>query len=277
MARVSGYGGNIFVGSQVVHNMDVAWTEQVDVDVTLTLDNTDYKVGTGSNKMVQAAGLAVNDILASEVIALGTLASYTVGYCWAKSSVNTTAVDDYRILIDNQAMCANPEVQLSLPILTANVWKFCILPVAAGSFGAATLPISVGVVLIANDPGAATLWIDEISVAKEVVGIREWSLDIEAAVQDSSAFSDGQDKVFTVTTKSWGGSFNGFKDGPPLAIGTVVAIDLMEVETVLPIVPTASWRGSAIITNLSPASSVDGLVTYNYSFQGIHALEWPTT
>ncbi len=277
MARIAGYGGNVFVGARVIHNMDVAWTEQVDADVTLTLDNTDYKVGTGSNKMVQAAGLTPNDIMASEVIGLATLAAYTVGYCWAKSSVNIGAGDTYRILIDNQAMCANPEVQLELPVLVANVWKFCICPVATGSFAAANLPISVGIELEANDPGPATLWIDQIVAAKEVVGIREWAIDIAAAVEDSSAFSDGQDKVFTVTTKQWGGSFNGFKDGPPLASGTVIALELMEVETVLPAVPTASWRGSAIITNLNPASSVDGLVTYNYTFQGIHALEWPTT
>ena len=277
MARIQGWGGNVFVGSQVVENCDDAWNEFVDADVTLTLDETDYKVGTGSNKMVQAAGLAVGDILASEVVVLPTLASFTVGYGWFKSSVAITTADDYRVLIDNDALCATPEVQLSVPILVANEWKFCILVVAAGSFAAATLPISVGLELNANDPGAATMFVDELSVAKEVVGIREWSLDAAAGVQDSSAFSDGQNKVFTVTTKEWSGSFNGFKDGPPLQIGTVVALELMETETVLPIVPTASWRGSAIITNLSPASSVDGLVTYNYSFQGIHGLEWPTT
>jgi len=277
MARLAGWGGNVFVGGQVVHNMDVAWTEQVDGDVTLSLDETDYKIGTGSNKMIQAAPLAVGDIMASEVIALGTLASYTVGYCWAKSSVNIAAVDTYRVLIDNHAMCASPEVQLQFPALVANVWKFCILVVAAGTFTNATLPISVGIELEANDPGAATLWVDQISVAKEIVGIREWSLDAQASVIDSSGFSDGQDKVFTVVTKEWSGSFNGFKDGPPLGIGTVVALELMEADTVLPIVPTASWRGSAIITNVTPASTVDGLVTYNYTFQGIHGLEWPTT
>ena len=277
MARVAGYGGNVFAGRQVIHNMDVAWSEQVDVDVTLTLDTVDYKVGAGSNKMVQAAPLAVGDILASEVIGLPTLASYTVGYGWFRSSVNITTADDYRVLIDNHAMCASPEVQLSVPVLVANVWKFCILVVAAGTFTNATLPISVGIELEANDPGAATLWVDQISVAKEIVGIREWSLDAQASVIDSSGFSDGQDKVFTVVTKEWSGSFNGFKDGPPLAIGTVVALELMEADTVLPIVPTASWRGSAIITNLRPASTIDGLVTYDYDFQGIHALEWPTT
>ncbi|KKN03673.1 hypothetical protein LCGC14_1105360 [marine sediment metagenome] len=272
MARIAGYGGNVFVGVQIIETMDVAWTEFVDGDVTLTLDNTDYKIGTGSNKMVQAGTLADGDILASEVIALPTLAALTVGFGWFKSSVNITTLDDYRVLIDNDALCATPEVQLSVPILVANVWKFCRLEVAAGLFSNATLPISVGVQLFTNDPGAATMWVDELSAAAQVVGIREWSLDVAAGVEDTSAFSDGRDKVFTVTQKEWSGSFNGFKDGAPLAIGTVVALELQESAT-----NTQMWRGSAIITNLRPASSVDGVVTYAYDFQGIHALEWPTT
>tara|TARA_Y100000310_G_scaffold246224_1_gene251411 strand:+ start:6933 stop:7751 length:819 start_codon:yes stop_codon:yes gene_type:complete len=272
MARIAGYGGNVIVGTQVVEDCDDAWNEQVDVDVTLTLDNTDYKVGTGSNKMVQAAGLAVGDILASEVIALPTMAGLTVGFAWFKSSVNINTLDDYRVLIDNHANCVSPEVQLSVPVLVADVWKFCRLVVAAGSFAAATLPISVGLELQANDPGAATIWVDQISAGAEVVGIREWSLDATASVQDSSAFSDGQAKVFTVTTLEWSGSFNGFKDGTPLAIGTVVALELQESAT-----STQMWRGSAIITRVGPAASVDGLVLYSYDFQGTHELEWPTT
>ena len=272
MARLAGYGGNVFVGNQVIEDCDDAWNEQVDVDVTLTLDETDYMVGTGSNKMVQAAGLAVGDILASEVVALPTLADYTEVLMWAKSSVNINAADDYRILLDNHALCASPEVQVSLPVLVAGVWKFCRCPVVAGAFSAATAIISVGLKLQANDPGAATMHIDAINAAKEVVGIREWSLDVAAGVQDSSAFSDGQAKVFTVVQKSWSGSFNGFKDGAPLDIGEVVGLELQESTTA-----TQMWRGSGIITTVQPASAVDGLVMYTYNFQGIHALEWPTT
>ena len=272
MSRLAGYGGNVYVGKQVVQNCEVAWTEFVDADVTLTLDNTDYKVGAGSNKMVQAPGLADGDILASQVVVLPTLASYSVLFCWAKSSVAITTADDYRILLDNHALCANPEVQCSLPVLVANTWKFCQCPVVAGAFAASTLPISVGLKLQANDPGAATIWIDEIEAAMAVVGIRAWSLDVTANVQDTTSYSDGQDKVFTVTQKEWSGSFDGFKDGAPLPIGTVVGLELQESST-----DTEQWRGSAIITNVSPGSSVDGVVTYAYSFQGIHELEWPTT
>lgn len=278
MARLAGFGGNVFVGAQVVENCEDAWDEHVDADVVVVLDTADYKVGSASNRFEQADLLAVGDVLATEVVALPTLASYSALFCWAKSSVNTIAADDYRIQLDNHAWPANtPEVQCSLPILVANVWKFCICVVAAGSFAATTLPISVGLKLIANDPGIANMWLDHIVAAKQVAGIRAWSMDVVASIMDTSAYSDGQDKVFTVTTKEWSGSFDGFKDGPPLAIGTVVGLELMEAATVLPIVPTASWRGAAIITNLRPTSSVDGIVGYAYDFQGIHALEWPTT
>lgn len=272
MARLAGYGGNIIVGTQVIEDCDDAWNEQVDGDVTLTLDTTDYRVGTGSNKMVQAGALGVGDILASEVVSLPTMAALAVGYAWFKSSVNITTLDDYRILLDNHAMCASPDCQLSVPILVADVWKFCRLEVVAGAFSACTAVISVGLKLQANDPGAATIWVDQISAGAEVVGIREWSLDVGAGVEDSTSFSDGQAKVFTVTQTQWGGSFSGFKDGPPLAIGTVVALELQESSA-----QSQMWRGSGIITNIRPSNSVDGVVGYSYDFQGIHALEWPTT
>ena len=271
MTRLAGYGGNVFAGSQVVEDCDDAWNEQVDVDVTLTLDTTDYMVGTGSNKMVQAGALAIGDIMASEVIGALDISGFELLTCWAKSTV-TVPSGTYRILVDNHAMCASPECQFDLPALTTNVWKFCRAFVSAGAIAAATAVISVGMELQANDPGAATLHIDAIDAAKAVVGIREWTLDVGASIQDTSSFSDGQAKVFTVTSKQWSGSFSGFKDGPPLQIGTVMGLELQESST-----PTQMWRGSGIITNIGPAVSVDGIVTYAYDFQGIHALEWPTT
>jgi hypothetical protein len=141
----------------------------------------------------------------------------------------------------------------------------------SGAFSAATAVISVGIKLQANDPGAATMYLDHIVAAAQIVGIREWSLDDTANVVDSSGFSDGQDKVFTVTMNEWSGSFNGFKDGAPLGKGTVIGIELRESST-----STQMWRGSAIITNRRPQQSVDGLTMYSYDFQGIHGLEAPT-
>jgi hypothetical protein len=106
--------------------------------------------------------------------------------------------------------------------------------------------------------------------AVQVAGIREWSIDDVANTQDSSGFDTGQDKAFTPTQKEWSGSFNGFKDGAPLAKGSEVAAEFRESSI-------QKWTGNIIITGRSPGSTVDGLVTYNYTFQGTGALTEPTT
>ncbi len=277
MPRLAGYGGNVYVSTLVAEDCEDTWDEQAIGNVTDVSDTVDYRVGNASARfdILLAFGLG---LIGSEVVALATLANYTALWCWAKSTVNTIAVDDYRIEFDNVANCGAPQVEFSLPILTANVWKLCFCPRVAGTWGAATLPISIGLERMANDPAAnVSVWLDHIVIGTEVVAIREWSMDVVASVQDTSGYSDGQAKVFTVTTTEWGGSFSGFKDGPPLAIGTHVAIELMEAEVALPGPSTAAWRGEAIITNLRPTSSVDGIVLYAYDYQGVYTLEWPTT
>lgn len=273
MARLAGYGGSVLTGRQVIHACDVAWDELVDVDVTLTLDGTDYKVGSGSNKMVQAAGLAVGDILATDNIAALDLNTpgYTHLFCWAKSSV-LTALGDYRILLDNHAQCVSPDAQFNLPILEAGVWKFCQLPLVAGAWADLAAVISVGLKLQANDPGAATIWLDHIEAAKKVSGIRGWTLDEILDVVDVTSFADSGHKAFVATVRGWSGSFEGYKDGAPLEAGSVVSLELRESET-----GTQQWRGSAIITGRHSQVTVDGAVTYTYDFQGTHALEAPTT
>lgn len=104
-----------------------------------------------------------------------------------------------------------------------------------------------------------------------IVGIREWSIDYTAAPLDSSDYVGGQDKTFIIGQREWSGSFNGHKDGAPLAIGTVLAAEFRESA-----VATQKWTGNIFITTISPSSSVDGIVTYNYSFQGTGALTVPT-
>jgi len=275
MARVAGYSGNVYVGDYIVHECDVTWDEQIIANVIDTLDTTDYKVGGGSAKF-EIAGAFGLGLMGSIDVVLATMAAETAMWGWVKCDRNA-ANDDYRVIIDNHALCASPNCEVTIPVLVANVWKFCFMPVVTLSFAGCTLPISIGIDRNANDPAAITnLWLDHLMAGHQVVGIREWSLTQTASVQDTTGFSDGQDKVFTVTQKEWAGSFSGSKDGPPLAIGTHIALELMEAEIALPGPSTQAWRGQAVITNCSPASSVDGVVQYSYNFQGIHALEVPT-
>ncbi len=100
-----------------------------------------------------------------------------------------------------------------------------------------------------------------------IVGVREWNLDYVAAALDSSGYDGGQPKTFIIGQTEWSGSFSGFKDGAPLAIGTVLAFEFRESD-----VASQLWTGNGYITNIRPASAVDGVVTYGYDFQGTAVL-----
>ena len=104
-----------------------------------------------------------------------------------------------------------------------------------------------------------------------IAGVREWSIDYAAAPLDSSGFDGGQPKTFIIGQTEWSGSFDGFKDGAPLAIGTILAGQFQESST-----GTQKWTGNIYITNIAPGTAVDGIVTYGYSFQGTGALTVPS-
>ena len=105
-----------------------------------------------------------------------------------------------------------------------------------------------------------------------IAGVREWSIDYVANAIDSSGYDGGQPKTFKVAQTEWSGTFSGFKDGVPLAIGAELAAEFQESA-----VATQKWTGTIVITNIGGASSVDGLVLYSYTFQGTGVLVVPTT
>tara|TARA_Y100000310_G_scaffold246223_1_gene251396 strand:+ start:3262 stop:3627 length:366 start_codon:yes stop_codon:yes gene_type:complete len=104
-----------------------------------------------------------------------------------------------------------------------------------------------------------------------IAGVREWSIDYAAAALDSSGFDGGQPKTFIIGQSEWSGSFDGFKDGAPLAIGTVLAAQFQESG-----VASQRWTGNILITNIRPATAVDGIVAYSYDFQGTATLTVPS-
>lgn len=268
MARLAGKSGNVYVASQLLHNCDAVWNELVDADVTASLVTDDYKVGSGANKFACAAGLANGDIIATEDITSVDVTTFDRILFWIKSSVEIATAGDLAVLLSETALCGGSPVVFDVPALVANTWKLCR---ATGDMSALNALISVGVKLVANDPGAFNLWIDEIRAAKQVAGIRSWTIDQQVDVLDTTAFDSAGVKSFIVNQKGWSGSFEGYKDGAPLTIGSVVHLELSESAT-----SGQRFIGSAIITNLRPAGSIDGLVAYSYDFQGIHDLEIPT-
>jgi len=262
MSRLKGSGGAVYVGQATIDNCEDAWNEQVDTDVTASLDTDDYKIGSGSCKFEVAAGLTDGDIIASEVVSVD-LSAYTQVLWWAKSSVAINTAGDLQMLLDEDALCASP-LTVNFPALAANTWTPCSTAADMSDYDAT---ISVGVKLAANDPGAFNLWLDHIMAAKSVAGIKSWSIDYTMNVEDVTGFDSSGHKAFIPTIDEWSGSFEGFKDGAPLSIGSVVLLELRESST-----STQQWRGSAIVTAVHPNVGVAGVVTYGYDFQGTGAL-----
>ena len=104
-----------------------------------------------------------------------------------------------------------------------------------------------------------------------IAGIKSWKVDYKFKALNSTAFDDVGVSEFKAGVSEWAGSFDGYKDGAPITIGTSVALVLKETQTA-----TQKWTGSAIITGIGAATAHDNLVAYNYTFQGTGALTVPT-
>ena len=108
---------------------------------------------------------------------------------------------------------------------------------------------------------------DVTIAAGSVTGIKSWTLDYVAEALDTTGFDSSGVRTYIPGLKGWSGSFEGYKNGAPSAIGAEVALVLKESATA-----TQKFNGQAIITGLSANTSVDGIVTYSYSFTGTGAL-----
>jgi len=176
---------NIYYRSKVdsirLHACAEAFDETVDSDITVSLDTKDRKQGTQSCKFVIASGASAGDI-ATDSITSKDISGYDYIEFWAKSTVATSA-GNLKILLDDTASCASPIETLSVPALSADTWTFC--RVALANPETDTAIISVGLEYDA-DIGAATVWLDDISVVKndtaEWVKIPRnlWRVDKEA-------------------------------------------------------------------------------------------------
>ncbi len=265
MSRLAGKTGNILVGSDLIFNCETAFNEQVIANVTASLSDTDvlggYKVGNGSSKFAVAAAFATG-LIGSKAISSIDLSSDTELMFWVKSDVALNA-GDWQILLDNTALCPSPVVSLDIPALSANTWTF--VKIAANLSGCGAI-ISVGLSQVV-DKGSMNFWVDEIRAAKAVPGMKSWTLDYLFDNLDVTGFDSGSWRQYVPLISYWSGSFEGFKDGAPLTIGAVVAVELQESATA-----TQQYRGSAIVKGLHTKTNIDGVVSYSYDFQGIHSL-----
>ncbi len=108
---------------------------------------------------------------------------------------------------------------------------------------------------------------DVTVAASSVTGIKSWKLDQTFEALESTAFDSVGVRAYLSGLKGWSGSFEGFKDGAPLTIGTEIALVLKESATA-----TQKYTGQAIINGMHPSAGIDGLASISYDFQGTGAL-----
>ncbi len=113
----------------------------------------------------------------------------------------------------------------------------------------------------------------EVLIGLEVTGIKSWTLDYTVGVVDTTDFAASGVRSILPSVSQWSGTFEGYKDGTALPLGTTnqVALELHETQTA-----TQKWTGQAYITGIHPSVSYDGVVSYSYDFEGTGALTPPT-
>ncbi|MBM3131927.1 MAG: hypothetical protein FJZ95_02695 [Chloroflexi bacterium] len=153
-------GSNGALVSPMLSECDAAWTSSGTSTITVTTDSSDFKDTPRSNKLTVATAFTT-----------GTMAYYNlptamdISYArqisaWVKPSVDVTA-GVLRLSVCSGTRAATPVDTLSLPALPASTWTQVTLDLT--SPGASTLSSIRSVALTAaSDPGAITIWLDEV-------------------------------------------------------------------------------------------------------------------
>ena len=271
MAHLAGKAGNVYVADLLLEDCEDDWEDGT--NGTADLESTIVKVGDGSVKCTLGAAVAPGDVVMYETMGSAKdVSGYTHILCWAYS-VPTTAAADYRIGLGTTAGGASPTSLVDLPVLTALTWRYCHCTEVAGSeldnTSAGTI---IGLESNANGASGDIIYLDDIRAAKNIAGIKSWSLDYVTDAIESTDFAASGVREYIPGCSSWSGSFEGYKDGAPISIGSQVGVELAESATT-----TQMWLGNVIITGVHPSVSFDGVVSYTYDFQGTGVLTVATT
>ena len=100
-----------------------------------------------------------------------------------------------------------------------------------------------------------------------VAGVNTWSLDYTVDALETTDFSASGIATYLLGVSRWSGTFGGYKDGVPLALGTANTVSVYLGED-----PDIYWSGLAYITGVHAAVNYDGIAGYTYDFQGTGAL-----
>ena len=261
--KLAGKSGDVYVANVLLASCETIWSDGT--KGVAALDTTYVKVGDGSAKCTLAATPGTEAVAMYQTIVGGAVnvSAYNHILLWAYS-VPTTEAGDYRISLGTAAAAATPLTYVTLPILTANTWKYCHCDdVTSFKMSASTASTIIGLYTWANGAENDVIYLDDIRAAKVIAGINSWNVDYVSDALETTDFVSAGARSYIAGPSGWSGSFSGYKDGAPLSIGSLYGLGLAESATL-----TQMWLGDAIITGVHPSTGFDGVVSYSYDFQG---------
>ncbi len=172
--------GAVIVGrhmEKIIDDCQAAWAPNA--NVTATAEAAAKKVNAKGAKLVIAAGFTTG-LVATRDFAAVDLSGYKYIGFWIKSDIAVPA-NVLQIVLDETAACASPDETLNIPELAAGVWRYVRVAVT-GVGTARDAAISVGI-KAASDPGAATLFVDDIRAGNEYLGVADEMQNKDAYAQ----------------------------------------------------------------------------------------------
>jgi len=161
-----------------LHTAEATFNESVPTGVTNALDDTVKRSGANSLKFTITAAAAASALI-TDALTSTDFSHMTHVEGWFKSNV-TIAAGAIDILIDDSANAASPIETLALPALTADIWTYVRMALAAPED--LTAIISVGI-RFTTDTGAQILYMDALVMTDENTAVWEpyhykaWKVD----------------------------------------------------------------------------------------------------
>ena len=239
------------VAAKKVHSVGSDWDETTQANVTRSLDTEDKKRGLQSLKLVTAAGLAANDVMASDSITSIDLSAMTHAEFWMKATIGIAA-GELRLLLHSatvvDATFSNNLENLAVPVLAADIWTYCRVALANPETDTAIVSVGLGYATDSNEVN--TFWIDDIKTVTHDTAdwlelpTRLWRVDREQ--RDLILTAEAKGRMGYALMKLKGGQ-------DPAAIATDAALPVIDENYIIAYATALAAGGGSRRTDADPS------------------------
>jgi hypothetical protein len=238
-------------GPRLIESCDAIWT--ANANVTASIETTIKKQGSGSAKLVIAAGFTTGVAGYKAITSLSMVYATQIRF-WIRSSIDTVS-GDLQFLIDNTAGCVSPQETLNIGALVKDTWSQQTLTLATPANLTAVIALGLNV---AVDNGAQNVYIDKIELVTEA---RTFSNELSVVGFDNPENEEGfpDTEAERLLDASW------YKQ-PVLAATRDITIDLGVVSTIAEQIFLRNWTFAQTTQQITYASETVDVVSTISSF-----------